>query len=67
MPKKKILLIAIAYGYQKLKRYEQIDDEHYRAESIDCGTKIVINIRTKECFKWNPYAQRLVRLAWRTN
>lgn len=61
MPKKKIRLIVEKFGYQELRKYRQIDNEHFSVIAI-CGTKLVINIRTRECFRWNPYTKKLVKL-----
>lgn len=61
MQKKKIRLIVEKFGYQGLRKYRQIDDEHFSVVTV-CKTKLVINIRTRECFRWNPYTKKLVKL-----
>ncbi|WP_270790072.1 MULTISPECIES: hypothetical protein [Enterococcus] len=61
MPKKKIRLIVEKFGYHALRKYCQIDDEHFSVVA-DCKTKLVINIRTRECFRWNPHTKKLVKL-----
>lgn len=61
MPYKQLKDIALSYGFQRLKKYKQIDAIHYSAHVGATGLRIVINVSSQEVFLWNPFMKKLVK------